>query len=44
MPSSDREQELLRLLDLYIEHLRQSQDVDPSTVGAYDALDAAVQR
>ena len=44
MPLTDRERELLRLLDTYRSHLQQSLAVDPTTVEAYGAQDAAMQR
>jgi hypothetical protein len=39
MPLSDREQELLRLLDMSVEHLSQNRDVGQSTVEPFGALD-----
>lgn len=44
MPLSDRERELLRLLDTYRSHLQQQLGVDPATVEPFGAQDAAVQR
>jgi uncharacterized protein YutE (UPF0331/DUF86 family) len=44
VPLTDRERELLRLLDTYRGHLQQQLAVDPATVEPYGAQDAAVQR
>ena len=44
MPLTDRERELLRLLDIYRDHLQQQLMVDPADVEPFGALDAAVQR
>ena len=44
MPLTDRERELLRLLDMYRDHLQQQLTVDAAAVEPFGALDAAVQR
>ena len=44
MPLSNREQELLRLLNGYLAHLQSVQDLDPRTVEPFGTQDAAVQR
>jgi uncharacterized protein YutE (UPF0331/DUF86 family) len=44
VPLTDRERELLRLLDTYRGHLQQSLSLDPATVEPYGAQDAAMQR
>lgn len=44
MPLTDRERELLRLLDTYRGHLQQQLTVDAATVEPFGSLDAAVQR
>ena len=44
MPLTDREQELLRLLNAYLAHLQTAQALDPQTVEPFGTQDAAVQR
>src|SRR5207244_10719525 len=44
MPLSDRERELLRLLDEYLEYLRQHENLDPASIKPFGPEDAAVQR
>jgi uncharacterized protein YutE (UPF0331/DUF86 family) len=44
MPLTDREQELLRLLNDYLDRLQAVQDLDPQTVEPFGTQDAAVQR
>jgi uncharacterized protein YutE (UPF0331/DUF86 family) len=44
MPLTERERELLRLLDLYLAHLQQHQGEDPATIEPFGAVDVAVQR
>jgi uncharacterized protein YutE (UPF0331/DUF86 family) len=44
MPLTERERELLRLLDIYLQHLQQHQSADPAAITPFDAVDAAVQR
>jgi uncharacterized protein YutE (UPF0331/DUF86 family) len=44
MPLTDREQELLRLLNSYLAQLQSVQNLDPATVTPFDMQDAAVQR
>src|SRR2546425_1179849 len=44
MPLTERERELLRLLDEYLEYLRQHLDLDATTLKAFGPVDAAVQR
>jgi uncharacterized protein YutE (UPF0331/DUF86 family) len=44
VPLTDRERELLRLLDAYRGHLQQQLTVDVAAVEPFGALDAAVQR
>jgi len=44
MPLTDREQELLRLLNGYLAHLQAAQDLDPQGVEPFGTQDAAVQR
>jgi uncharacterized protein YutE (UPF0331/DUF86 family) len=44
MPLTDRERELLRLLETHLAHLRESETIDPASVQPFDTQDAAVQR
>jgi uncharacterized protein YutE (UPF0331/DUF86 family) len=44
MPLTDREQELLRLLNTYLAHLQTAQALDPQGVEPFGTQDAAVQR
>jgi uncharacterized protein YutE (UPF0331/DUF86 family) len=44
VPLTDRERELLSLLDTYRAHLQQQLAVDPATVEPFGTQDAAVQR
>jgi uncharacterized protein YutE (UPF0331/DUF86 family) len=44
MPLSEREEELLRLLNSYLSHLRAAQTLDPQTLEPFAVQDAAVQR
>jgi uncharacterized protein YutE (UPF0331/DUF86 family) len=44
VPLTDRERELLSLLDTYRSHLQQQLSVDPATVEPFGAQDAAAQR
>lgn len=44
MPLTDRERELLRLLDTYRSHLQQQVSTDPAAVEPFGPQDAAVQR
>jgi uncharacterized protein YutE (UPF0331/DUF86 family) len=44
MPLTDREQELLRLLNNYLTRLQAVQDVDPQAIEPFGTQDAAVQR
>jgi uncharacterized protein YutE (UPF0331/DUF86 family) len=44
MPLTDREQELLRLLNGYLAHLHSVQALDTQTVEPFGTQDAAVQR
>jgi uncharacterized protein YutE (UPF0331/DUF86 family) len=44
MPLTERERELLRLLNTYVERLEERRDIDPATIEAFGAEDAAVQR
>jgi len=44
VPLTDRERELLRLLDTYRSHLQQQLSIDPATVEPFGIQDAAVQR
>jgi uncharacterized protein YutE (UPF0331/DUF86 family) len=44
MPLTDREQELLRLLNAYLAHLQTAQALDPQSIEPFGTQDAAVQR
>src|SRR5437016_7359849 len=44
MPLTDRDEELLRLLNNYLTHLQASQGLDPQTLEPFGPEDAAVQR
>ncbi len=44
MPPTDRERELLRLLDTYRSHLQEQLSLDPATVEPFGVQDAAAQR
>ena len=44
MPLTDREQELLKVLDGYLAHLQSALALDPQIVEPFGTQDAAVQR
>ncbi|MCA1597238.1 MAG: DUF86 domain-containing protein [Chloroflexi bacterium] len=44
MPLTQREAELLRLLDVYLMHLQGSLKIDPAALAPFDPVDASTQR